>query len=298
MNTLHIIGNGFDLYHGLPTKYIDFYHYIKGSKDCNFIEKLERYFGDYKKTNNSKKGESNNILWSEFEKGLGIYNADLIMYDIFDGHAFDIDHPSRSVGEVEAELDFNVNPIKEKLKYFFSDWIKSIDTKSVKIKELPFFDNDGLFINFNYTNILETEYNIESDKICYIHGRAKNPSSEIIFGHNNKFTDFKKYEPDFYDREAYQIQIAEFINGLYKDTNAIIRTYKNFFDMLKDRDRVVIYGHSLGEVDKQYFAEIVNNVTSNASWFISYHEEFEKDERKKFFINLGVNNANIKLFEM
>ena len=33
MEVLYVIGNGFDLWHGLPTKYTDFYKFIEGGLD-------------------------------------------------------------------------------------------------------------------------------------------------------------------------------------------------------------------------------------------------------------------------
>jgi hypothetical protein len=53
---LYIIGNGFDIQHGLKSRFRDFKEYLD-SKAGNLAEKLEEYFdGD--------------ALWSDFEETL------------------------------------------------------------------------------------------------------------------------------------------------------------------------------------------------------------------------------------
>lgn len=34
-------------------------------------------------------------------------------------------------------------------------------------------DNEAIFLSFNYTLFLESEYGVPSDRICYIHGNRK-----------------------------------------------------------------------------------------------------------------------------
>lgn len=59
MTILYIIGNGFDLWHGLATGYSQFYEYAKDT-----LNDAERYFdpGDV------------DDLWSDFESSLGTYD--------------------------------------------------------------------------------------------------------------------------------------------------------------------------------------------------------------------------------
>lgn len=56
-HTLFIIGNGFDIHHGLSTKYTDFRDYLK-KKDHKLLEELENNFGI---------DSNEDYLWNSFE---------------------------------------------------------------------------------------------------------------------------------------------------------------------------------------------------------------------------------------
>ena len=60
----YIIGNGFDLYHGLTTSYADFCQYVK-ENDKALYEFLERYVY----FESDKDG-----LWNNFEQNLGTFD--------------------------------------------------------------------------------------------------------------------------------------------------------------------------------------------------------------------------------
>ncbi|QEP42637.1 hypothetical protein D5085_05505 [Ectothiorhodospiraceae bacterium BW-2] len=60
MSTLYIIGNGFDLWHGLPTGFAQFYEFAKET-----LEELEQYL-------NLDSVDQN--LWNDFERNIGKYD--------------------------------------------------------------------------------------------------------------------------------------------------------------------------------------------------------------------------------
>lgn len=60
---LYIIGNGFDLAHGMPTKYDDFKRWLVENDRIDVIQELQHAFP-------STKG-GNYLLWSDFETALG-----------------------------------------------------------------------------------------------------------------------------------------------------------------------------------------------------------------------------------
>ena len=64
-HTLYIIGNGFDLFHHLPTSYQHFYQWLKLMKQDDFIKKMEELF--------PCKSERGIQLWNDFEMALGKY---------------------------------------------------------------------------------------------------------------------------------------------------------------------------------------------------------------------------------
>lgn len=67
---LFIIGNGFDLAHGLKTKYEDFRKYLEENNE-NFLYRLEYMYGFCRESN---KKYVEKYLWQDFEKNLGCIN--------------------------------------------------------------------------------------------------------------------------------------------------------------------------------------------------------------------------------
>lgn len=75
---------------------------------------------------------------------------------------------------------------------YFSDWICGLKTLTEPIVSPMIINNNSLFLNFNYTDTLEKTYNICSENILYIHGKALN-GDRLIIGHNdNSYFAIKK----------------------------------------------------------------------------------------------------------
>lgn len=47
---------------------------------------------------------------------------------------------------------------------------------------------------------------------------------------------------------------------------------QSFFDGLSDIDTVIVIGHSLSEVDMEYFEKICSEIHSDAKWIFSCHD--------------------------
>lgn len=65
MKILYVIGNGFDLWHELPTKYTDFYAFA-----AIHLDDLEQYL------NLEPNSET---LWNNFEANLGKFDSDIFL---------------------------------------------------------------------------------------------------------------------------------------------------------------------------------------------------------------------------
>lgn len=84
MEITFFIGNGFDLANGLSTSYIDFYnHILKENKEKNILNKENIFLKEIKDFMEKdddidvQEGESKYIDWSDFERALGAYTANL-----------------------------------------------------------------------------------------------------------------------------------------------------------------------------------------------------------------------------
>lgn len=262
---LWIVGNGFDRAHDLPTGYSDYYKYLIRQHEEWMASMLEFYFGNVT-------GHPGNILWSQLEKALGIYSVDAIYDFLKEGHTLDIDHVGQFVDEVESEVQYHFVEICEKFSETFTNWCHSIDLRATKpIGAFGFTAND-LFLSFNYTDTLEVVYGIDEGNILHIHGRASK-GDELIVGHNNPAKMPSGIEDDFLDNTANIRAIVETINKLEKKTKRIIAANRPFFYSLGNIDEVMVYGHSIEEVDIPYFEEVKKNVDQNAQWKFYCHDE-------------------------
>ncbi|NHQ61172.1 hypothetical protein G9409_11380 [Chlorobium sp. BLA1] len=269
MTTLYIIGNGFDLYHGLPTSYSEFYAFAK--KDLN---ELEETF--YLKLDEIEP-------WGGFENKLGEYDWQLV-YDVHN----DIDvmddsfRPSMAFG-LEDELTEVTDNLVSKIEEQFHFWIDSIDVKGAS-RRLN-LDSNGIYLSFNYTPTLQCVYGISDNQINHIHGSVSG-SERLVYGHTETMAETPELEENgdsnrtmFTDAE----NAAKYpFHAFRKPVEQIIANNEHWCLELKGRiDRVVVIGHSLN-IDLPYFKKI-NDVVSGVPWIVSYHTE---DEQKKHMLTL------------
>ena len=88
---LFIIGNGFDIGHGLPTHYWDFRTYLE-NRDPSFLTAFEEHYDIYPNMSNNEKAD---LLWNELETNLANIDEDEI---IDSGVSIDMNLESGDVG--------------------------------------------------------------------------------------------------------------------------------------------------------------------------------------------------------
>ena len=77
-------------------------------------------------------------------------------------------------------------------------------------------------------------------------------------------------DPMIYEYQGYE-NIAQKVNEQRKSVNDIAWKNKDYWKSLSNINKVVVYGHSLSEVDMAYFHEIANNVANDCEWYFSIH---------------------------
>ena len=269
--TLYIIGNGFDLASGMPTSYTHFYKWLKSNKCDRLISMMDIFFSNQRD------------VWSDIEKALGEYDENHILEFCKPEEDFDYDHPTRYMSSVEDSPDWLFQPILDDFINAFSDWVDSIDiTTAKRIRTLP---AESVYLTFNYTETLETVYFIPKSNILHIHG-CRLLDEQYIIGHNNY-----RNPDDAYNDESEMLYIQDtwskiigWMNGLLKDTTAIISKNQNFFERLSDIECVIVYGHSLNEVDWPYMKEIVRHIGIEKQWYIS---QYNAEDSKKVDALIG-----------
>lgn len=281
---LYIIGNGFDIHHGINSRYSDFKRYVRAN-DLELFEMLQDYFTDE--------------LWSDFEETLANIDIDVILDDASNylvsygaDDWSDADHHS-----YQYEIDRVLGLITYRLRTHFTNWILQLQIPSephVKI------DSKSIFLNFNYTNTLEKIYKVPLEQILYIHNKAVDENSTLILGHSREFNEenaYSRYNDEDSDPRVAQgnDSIDGYFKQTYKDTKTIIKENVSFFSNLGNIQEVYVLGHSISLVDILYFNLVRKLVNPEATWIVSYHGEAEKNVKQDKLINLNIEPQRIFL---
>ncbi|WP_424767999.1 bacteriophage abortive infection AbiH family protein [Paenibacillus sp. sgz302251] len=298
MGSLFVIGNGFDLAHGLKTSYEDFHQYlIDTNPDAPFDEfvmpesstapdggliyddDIVVSFLSTIITNAEPKGER----WSDLETSIGFLDLD----EYFDGwSAGEDDNPYHEVYRNQDLADNLVGAVF-KITDYFSDWIDTIEIMDILPK--PYFEElidkeNDFFLTFNYTKTLEGLY--EAINVCHIHGEQ---GGELLFGHGN--------DKDYYDENmsrnvGSEDSLQNMQRRLRKNTADAIRNNQRFFSNIsKSVDKIYSYGFSFSDVDKVYIQDICRNMpAANVIWYLNDYDSFaQRKEYEKVIRSCGFN---------
>lgn len=280
---LYIIGNGFDLYHGLKTKYSDFREYLERKRDYfELLNLLNNHFPDN--------------LWSEFENNLSKLDSDSVAdehYELLPDEDSDRTMDRHIFPDAIEGVKENLTTI---LKNALRDWILNLDY-DLEV-ELLNLDKNSKYLTFNYSDTLERLYGINRNQITYLHNKAQYSSprlkwrefdySDIIVGHADRDITKRQNAKKFIGfKTDYAIEEGnEILNSYYeqslKKTEEIIAENTSFFNKLCDIEEIEIIGHSLSNIDMPYFVKIKEKAINVKKWIITYHgdENFAEIERQ------------------
>lgn len=227
--TLLIIGNGFDLYHDLATKYSDYRDWLVVHDKQVVVdfasfdyatECLERESGPYCKFSSI---EEDDRRWSSLEESLGIEWDDLC-YETLEHSYPDVTDDNPGWDDFWIELHMRLEYLKKLTRNRFREWVESIDVSNVKpVLDLP---NTASFITFNYTPTLEYVYGVRSDRILHIHGCVLDKNELLQFGSsdNNPFELQKMLEDKYGVDDFYGATIQQ---GVTVACDRCADTWKN-----------------------------------------------------------------------
>ena len=214
-----------------------------------------------------------------------------------------------------AAIDIATSPateIVQTLPIRFRKWVETLKpTKEAFL--LDVFRPESIYLNFNYTEFLETIYHIPSQAITYIHGCRTSKKHELILGHAPDASEFDDWTPTRSipnyksNRKAYMINSAldvasrtliEYDEATTKDTSTIINNHNAFFSKLTDIKNIVVIGHSLSVVDYPYFKEIITKNNNIANWFISWHSSRDLENTRAFAHSMNIPDSKINLITL
>lgn len=281
---MYIVGNGFDIAHGLNTGYWELRKYIE-ERDSYFLRAFEELYDIqplddtepwYTRNAQEKWNKSvNHSLWSAFEKFIGNPNTTEMLEQ-----SISVTEGMPSEG-IQYHMDLYWKEqfgFIDKLQDYVKNWIEEIDTSKIVCRNSRLLHSSDIYLNFNYTDVLERIYDIED--VIHIHGGISSVCDiPPILGHCNK-QDIQKHrqwakeaEEDYLEAEAsIQNAVADYLESIYKNTRDIILLNSSFFNNLNSVDNIVVIGWSAGDVDIPYLKEIIRNTNSNVKWTVYWYD--------------------------
>ena len=282
-NVLFIIGNGFDISHGIKSRYENFEEYLVSEEKNSLLFFLEFLF------------DNSGTSWSDLENTLGKYDPKTILDECRPDEDIDFDHFMRSTAAVEDSPFSILKPVLDDLRAEFAKWVNSISLDGIeqKFKKLS---SSSLYLTFNYLETLENIYHIPESKVFHIHG-SRIGHRDYIFGHNNfqKNQYLDNDDVPFYEAEGV-VNIVNIMNELVKPYDENIKRCPLFQLNLQTIRKIVVVGHSLSESDWPYFKEIQKHIMPQVPWRISYHSvnDISLTEEKCHQLQI----CNYELFEV
>ncbi len=296
MEHLYVIGNGFDLHHEIPSRYIDFHKWLEKNMPKLFSQVIEFFPQSHL-----------DEWWSVFEKNLASIDAYGIVYNKTIENIPDVASDNFSDSEwydAENAVERQIDDIYSAIEIAFRKWVNTLPEGNSQKKISMILGSH--FLSFNYTDTLESLYGINSDNILYIHGKAKETSKKLILGHGTtkkELNDLIRIDAieddstlDFITSRAKETAITSIANKR-KNVEHNIEENKKWFDSLSNITHIHIYGFSLSDIDMPYMSQILNSVNREIVTIeLSFKEAKDKD-RISYFIN-KFNILKYKLIEL
>lgn len=283
MNMLYLIGNGFDLNLGLPTRYSDFLEYYfkhaplnhkATSQESRRIQECKDLF---RKTIENNAGDQQ---WKDLEIALGKFSSQFNEAIVFRDFYIDINLSLINYLKQISPINLTENDIKKLLEnILYPEYYLNEREKRTFYKAIPRGYNwETNVISFNYTPTFEiickdrlslnTYYRRPSDtesfslkRILHIHGSLEENS--ILLGVDNSEqidnADFKDNE-DVTDLLV-KPQGNKNIGSLIDDT---------CHGLISKADLICLFGLSLGATDQTWWEDIKERFISNSSVVLLY----------------------------
>lgn len=300
LETLVILGNGFDIAHGIPSKYSDFHDYLMYQKKSNLLYQCDQYF-------------SVEDFWANVEQSLGKIDYSHIVEEELSylENASDRDEDNER-NRFEAVLDdFSCRFLVE-LTDMVNEWVLSFNYQNLAKQYFEIIDNNKLFLSFNYSSTLEEIYGINQANILYLHGKAvavshphpsdvEVPHSELIIGHALEEYNFndEKRRSHFLSSNSHKTKpirklivieneqkIVNYFNNSRKKTSDILNHNEDFFNKIFGIRKLIIFGHSLSEIDLLYFKKISQKLIYQDIAIVIYDCENQLENRKKVICDI------------
>lgn len=332
---LFIIGNGFDIMHGVPSSYYNFRDTIGKNNILRFI--LEAYI---------RKDD----IWGNFEDNLAYLDREMMLGtvdDLLSGFGVpDEEDDDFSAADFFAAQEIAASPVfilTQELPKRFRRWINTLEPYNVSKPLEDLLKVEARYVNFNYTEFLETIYGVPGKNVLYIHGDRRDKKAQLVLGHGHDteevFEEWYQSNKDrkglqprlrgrkgrFYNNDnpvylAYFLEddtkgnwksqmrydainntvriIEDYYDESAKKTSEVLARNEIYFKALEDIKRIVVIGHSLSDVDYPYFKEVIkyNKSRTKMKWCFSWHSVDDLKRITRFVLVMGISNLDVVLF--
>lgn len=291
VRNLYLIGNGFDIHHGIKCRYSDFQKWVSENNpilENRLFQVYDFHIGD---------------LWSSLEANLGnitpeaildnsVYSPMIMILTDISGEpiALSMDDYSEHVSEIGYTLERLYNDLQTE----FGKWILQLGCANPTQRVIVNKD-DSTFISFNYTQTLEDIYGVSPSRILYIHGCAAR-ADNLIFGHNKTSVDLLNTWGDQYSEEDIEslVMAADEMKVLYKNVDFVIENNTQFWQTVKNIEKIHVWGLSLSEVDIPYIKHISSLIShNNVHWEFSWFSESDKNRIRDVAVNIGITQYSL-----
>lgn len=291
MKYLYVIGNGFDVFSGLRTRYVDFKFWL----EHNYPFIYENLSAAY---------EMDGEWWNDFEQQIGNLDVKKFVskFDPCKNSTESIYEQVKKRKELEKENNMppsfyydspcarKLSGLLDVLQYCFEKWIDGIVWNIMDPIYTHIERENSFFINFNYTDTLRMLYGIPDERVLHIHGCATK-HEHLVFGHNNTF--FANMS-DGQDVE----NVCDVINRYHKNPYEHIFKYDKLPLVIKYIERVFVYGLSFSPVDMDYMNWMASNTPKSSQWEISWYTEDDKKRIREFILNNWYLKERYKLVQL
>ncbi len=283
MNMLYLIGNGFDLNLGLPTRYSDFLEYYFKHAPLNYkatsqeSRRIQECKDLFRKTIENNAG---NHQWKDLEIALGKFSSQFNEAIVFRDFYIDINLSLINYLKQISPISPTENDIKKLIEnILYPEYYLNEREKRTFYKAIPRgYSWETNVISFNYTSTFEqickdrlslnTYYRRPSDtesfslkRILHIHGSLEENS--ILLGVDNSEqidnADFKNNE-DVTDLLV-KPQGNKNIGSLIDET---------CHGLISKADLICLFGLSLGATDQTWWEDIKERFISDSSVVLLY----------------------------
>ena len=289
-HNLVIVGNGFDLHHGIKTSYSHYKDWLT-IVHPDLFEQLNRYI------------DTSGDWWNDFEGNLARFDIMKIIKEV--PRVYPPRDP-RFPPSFYSPAESFFKRLREQITASFQEWVQTISLD--KARKMMDLSAAGLYISFNYTDTLERVYCIPEEQILYIHGKALR-GDKLFFGHSKSHYEIER---DYMQKHGLREVESFFDNGpVITDEEYQLALNVSFFDKfpytqivaysrllmpaVRAAGTVISYGLSFSESDFQYLEWIVEQ-NPNLMWKVSWHTEEDKNKIDSFFKQVGIKTYSTFFF--